>query len=624
MPPNQVEWKRLLNFPTAGAGPVPTSHIYVSPWNKTQGTNVLYASVVNGGSLNGWYRSTNRGVTWTSVNQSPLPTSPIIYRSAIGKGAATNQDVLYTLAGNVSTQCPVLDGPIESRSKERLFKGVFTNTSTSWTLVTTTKNCQSKADCCDDGDCLCIDGTTAVTTCPVGHTCTCYESADCGGMRSVQVAPDNSEHVVLGTEYTYRSCNGGQTGFKQLARDTLHVDIQSLTFNPLNSSVLWNGNDGGIWRSDNFFLAQDPNCTQDPTWVNLNANLSNIEFHFSGQPDVLNHGMSWGGTQDNGLLKGGNPDEWFYLYGGDESIVLIDPKNSNYAYTSSLFAGDGVQRSTNGGKDHCQIAPDSLAFGISGPHEKIAMGPNSATGPTTLIAFSPIPWAQGGRRIYRTTNADGGTPNCSTKPTWSSVTESPTGGLPDVISMTISHSNPGLIFATTNGSGQLVWRTANARDWTSHGPGQLPGRILNSLEIDRSQACTSTNCTLYAAASGFNGTGIPGHVFRSTNAGVTWTDISGPPCSGPSCTSFPDVPANKIIIHPSCPNFLYVATDLGIFQGTLNNGQCGTPNTGAWTWATFTNGFPKTALVRYLAAVPQAGLLRAYTFGRSAWSQAHS
>src|SRR5262245_8563408 len=65
-----------------------------------------------------------------------------------------------------------------------------------------------------------------------------------------------------------------------------------------------------------------------------------------------------------------------------------------------------------------------------------------------------------------------------------------------------------------------------------------------------------------------------GHVFRTTNGGLLWTDVSG---------NLPDLPANTIAMEGSGPNTtLYLGNDDGVY---LSN------NLGA-TWTRFGDGLP--------------------------------
>jgi len=65
---------------------------------------------------------------------------------------------------------------------------------------------------------------------------------------------------------------------------------------------------------------------------------------------------------------------------------------------------------------------------------------------------------------------------------------------------------------------------------------------------------------VYATISAFNSAGNVGHVFRSVDGGMTWTNIDGT-----GTASIPDIPVHCIVVDPSSTARLYVGTDLGVF-----------------------------------------------------------
>jgi len=99
--------------------------------------------------------------------------------------------------------------------------------------------------------------------------------------------------------------------------------------------------------------------------------------------------------------------------------------------------------------------------------------------------------------------------------------------------------------------------TFDGKTWTWKDvsfPASFPNRYLQGAAIDPNNADH-----LFLVVNGFSrrfsegpGAGI-GHVFESTDAGSTWTDISG---------NFPDIPANDVLSLTS--GGLVVATDLGV------------------------------------------------------------
>ncbi len=133
-----------------------------------------------------------------------------------------------------------------------------------------------------------------------------------------------------------------------------------------------------------------------------------------------------------------------------------------------------------------------------------------------------------------------------------------------------------------------------ASTWTDRSKG-LPGRTITQISVDPGNPLTAV-----VSIGGFNAnTTAPGHIFRTTDGGATWTDITG---------SLPDVPADDVVIDPDIPGTIYAATDLGAFY-TANNGTL---------WSVLGAGLPRVAVMG-LRLHRQARILRAGTFGRGMW-----
>ena len=90
-----------------------------------------------------------------------------------------------------------------------------------------------------------------------------------------------------------------------------------------------------------------------------------------------------------------------------------------------------------------------------------------------------------------------------------------------------------------------------------------------------------------------------GHVFESTDGGITWTDRS---------SNLADIPVQSVALDPDHPSVVYVGTDLGIFQS----------QNGGASWSDFNSGMP-IAMVIDLAVHPASRKMRAATFGNGVW-----
>jgi uncharacterized protein (TIGR03437 family) len=141
--------------------------------------------------------------------------------------------------------------------------------------------------------------------------------------------------------------------------------------------------------------------------------------------------------------------------------------------------------------------------------------------------------------------------------------------------------------------------TANAlagpnASWADRSPG-LPTRSVTQITVDPIDPSTA-----YVTYSGFAlGASPTGHVFKTTNGGQNWTDISA---------GLADVPVNALQVDPDIPDTLYIGTDAGVMVST---------DAGV-TWSTLGNGLPRV-VVSDLVLHRKTRTLRAATHGRSMW-----
>ena len=94
---------------------------------------------------------------------------------------------------------------------------------------------------------------------------------------------------------------------------------------------------------------------------------------------------------------------------------------------------------------------------------------------------------------------------------------------------------------------------------------------------------------MYITLGGFG----TGHVYKSSDAGTTWIDIT---------TNLPDVPTQSVFSDPLYPNNIYVGNDLGVYAST----------NGGTTWGEFRNGMPYS-IVFDLSYVPVGRKMLALT-----------
>ena len=124
--------------------------------------------------------------------------------------------------------------------------------------------------------------------------------------------------------------------------------------------------------------------------------------------------------------------------------------------------------------------------------------------------------------------------------------------------------------------------------------GGLPLRFISRIAVDPLDTRTA-----WLTVSGYNS----GHVFKTTNAGASWSDIS---------YNLPNVPANAVTLQRGSRE-LDVATDIGVFALPL----------GASTWTPLAAAMPNVPVIDLVYDGPR-GRLIAGTHGRGMFALATS
>ncbi len=398
-----------------------------------------------------------------------------------------------------------------------------------------------------------------------------------------------------GTGGIYRSMDGGQSwvdlGWNQ------HPDFHAIAIRADAPNNIVVGNDGGVWSSSNYGGRTNPGDPEDAAdWVNLNGvvdpftaavyartGLSLAQFTSIAQHPT-NVNRFYGGTQDNGTLRRSSlSDTWFDYAGGDGGQVLVDPNDPNYVY--GTYYGISPYRFTNGMVGSL-FANQSIVNGIDTSDRSqfyipMAMDPYE----TTRLYLGTF-------RVYRTDNRGD---------LWQPISGDLTAGCFSsnctVTAFGVTAGAPALYVGTYDG---YIWMTADTTAampaWVRVDNASLPPRPVNAFAVDRSNYRVA-----YVAFSGFDAAtpATPGHVFKTTDAGATWTNVSG---------DLPDIPVNSLIVDAADSNTLYAGTDVGPMMSS----------DGGATWQVMGTGFPIVA-IHQLNYNPATRQIVAGTHGRGAW-----
>jgi photosystem II stability/assembly factor-like uncharacterized protein len=358
----------------------------------------------------------------------------------------------------------------------------------------------------------------------------------------------------------------------------MHPDVHGMAFDPNDPNVLWVGNDGGIYRTDD--------ASADPVeWQPLSDGLNTLLFIdvalHPTDPDYL-----IGGLQDNAKTFTGDRETWEGASSGDGAFVAVDPFEPDYVY-GTIYPPTIFERNDVGGEgDYTAWNPSSFSGGYND-------GLDGSDSWPFYPPFTVDPSNEGvlyivSNRVYRTEDrGDSWEPisdylNYTERGEIHSIAVAPSDS--DVI---YAGTTEGTLFATFDGAGE--WVELTGEDFP---PRQISQVVVHPEDSD----------TVYLVFGGFDvqTPDTPGHVFVTTDAGDSWDDITG---------DLPDAPLSGIVIDVRDDYAgVYVGGALGVW--VLQDGS--------ENWLPYGTGMP-FALVSSLKLNPETGVMAASTYGRSVW-----
>ncbi len=377
------------------------------------------------------------------------------------------------------------------------------------------------------------------------------------------VDPTNENTIYNVGFIVEKSTDGGATWGDAFAG--VHVDQHALAFNPNVPGEVILGNDGG------FYISSDDGASQ----VKLeNLPITQI---YRMHVDAQNVAKIYVGSQDNSTVRTttGGLTDFNQITGGDGFQPIVDPTNSSIIYT--LAQRGFLQKSTDNAA--------SFNVVLSG------IDPGELKNWDTPIILDPANsniMYYGAERVYRST--DGAANWTAISPIMHSGPYTGNNGFGTITSIDVSTLNSNIIMVGTD-DGNL-WVTSNAgATWTNISlamPDRWVTKVLTSKDDPN---------TIYATFSGYRLGQDNGHVYKSTNLGVTWSEIG---------TSLPDIPVNDIV-QDDFGN-LFLGTDIGVL-GSKDEGI---------SWQAVGSNMP-AVVVTDLHIQEDENLLFAATYGRSSY-----
>ncbi|MFO0936555.1 MAG: autotransporter-associated beta strand repeat-containing protein, partial [Gemmataceae bacterium] len=390
------------------------------------------------------------------------------------------------------------------------------------------------------------------------------------------VAVDTNRVYVGGMEDSYRTADGGVTWDKittDISGNGPHVDYHAMTADAAGN--VYAGTDGGVWMYDT-----------NLAWSNLVGNMTITEFN-AVDAHPTNFNMAAGGSQDNGTELYNNGLAWQWVDSGDGGIVRYNPLNPSIIY----HVVNGVlNESVNGGQTWFTL--NNLQPPTSGLYFPFVIDPIN---PRRLVAvgnLTPVQMTLDGGASWTTISGTLGTLSNITAVAVANYqgTFQYDPGFPNVTDILSNTYDQNTIYVGDS-TGKFAVTKDNGTSWAVR---SLPiTSEITSIAVD--PANRDTVYVTLGTAPGRAGA----RIFRSTDAGQNWTDISG---------NLPLVPTNKIVIDPRT-NIGYLANDGGVWS--LPN----ISTTSTFTWSTFGTGMPNVK-VKDLVLNQTLNTLTAGTYGR--------
>jgi photosystem II stability/assembly factor-like uncharacterized protein len=408
------------------------------------------------------------------------------------------------------------------------------------------------------------------------------------------VDPNNENKIFKPDGPLLLSVNGARS-FSRVANT--HGDNHDLWIDPTDPNIVFAGDDGGLWRSED----------GGTRWRHL-MNLPVSQFYHVSL-DNSNPYHVYGGLQDNSSWVGDSSypggvsnSRWENMYGGDGFWMFEDPADSNYIYAESQGGEIGrVNRhtlETRSIKPFAGYNEGKLRFNWNTP---IAVSPNEKG--TIYI---------GAQFLFRSRDHgqswDRISPDLTTNDPEKQKQEESGGVTVDnssaemhttIFSISESPKNGQIIWVGTDDGNVQITRDG-AETWTNV-VSNVPGLEKNSW-VSTIEASRFDEATAYATFDRHTFGDLKPYAYKTTDYGKTWASLN---LQENGVQGF----AHVIKEDSVNPNILFVGTEFGLWI-SCDGGQ---------RWAQYKGSdFPAVAVDDIAVQARESDLVLA-THGRGIW-----
>ena len=579
-----------------------------------------------GGNPGDLWVSTNAGATWTSRKAAGTLPATAVGRIRLGagtpSGATPPATVIYAQLGNMDEAASAGAGYWRSNDSGLTWVPINGSLSNRTSAVFGSRDC---------GD-VNVNNQQAWYNTAVAVDPTNNDRVLVGGMLCGLRTLSGTSGAPVWENVAHWLPSGGGGNVTGGTLDYVHADWHQALVVQIGTTIrAFAGTDGGLFYSDTLF-GSAPAAPTTNLWTLANRGIvTHLSYSVaSGDPATGNPFLTYTGMQDNGTRfrdSATAPTTFNQVIGGDGfgAAAGRDTGTGNTIYWASV----------NGRQQFCvpsntnNFCNQGNAFASRTPSALNGCSPADAL--SFLVRFAPVP-AHPTANTFLTATDRGVFRISGTAGTWAPVSgcmTAPGGAAAYVRNIHASPNFDGLYGAALSGGRFAVtsnctgattactWTVNNPLGFDFNGDGTIStaermsytsmiafppgptGQPLGNVFVASSAAPVMQDGTTLVPDA-------MGHLFRTTDRGVTWTPLHG------NGTGFdlPNVGINVIRYDPAdtTNNTLYAGTQLGVYRTT----------DGGLTWHRYGVGLPMVS-VTDLFIGRTGGILRAATFGRGLW-----
>lgn len=352
----------------------------------------------------------------------------------------------------------------------------------------------------------------------------------------IRVDPSD-ENTIYTMGLSLNVSNDGGKTFSRLSG--MHADNHGLWIDPNNSNYLLNVHDGGASIS----------YDRGKKWRNLIEELPLAQFYNvaydNSQPfrifgSIQDH-HSWFGPV-NLFRDRVMTTEFESCIGAEGSSHVVDTRDNNTVYASSFYGALGKQELDGGYGRGGSILPRTM------PDEPKLRGQWVA--PTILSPHNMDIVYHGMQYVLKSMDKGQTWEFISPDLTYNDPKKQGDINYQTISSISESPVKSGLIYAGTDDG--RIWRTKNGgKDWKEIRSGAVPVKWVSRLVASKYDMGT-----VYMTQTGRRDDDFQVYVWKSTDFGENWVDISG---------NIPVGPVNVIREDPNNRDILYVGTDASVY-----------------------------------------------------------